>query len=73
MFPYKNLYSSIDFYFILSFLFPTPSYFSLFFKLFPTGVIHMSHKLELEFLWLLKRHSEVNPLILIFPTGELVV
>lgn len=23
----------------------------------------MSHKLALEFLWLLKRHSEVNPLI----------
>lgn len=33
----------------------------------------MSHKLELKVSWLLKRHSEVNPLILTFPAEELVV
>lgn len=33
----------------------------------------MSHRLELKFPWLLKRHTEVNPLIFIFPKGDLVV
>lgn len=67
----KNLYTILDSYFILSLLFPIPSYY--YFFLFQTGAIHMSDKLELKFLWLLKRHLEVNPLVCTFPAGELVV
>lgn len=63
-----NLFSSFVFYFNLSFLFPTPS------------SLHFSNRSDscntdenLKFPWLLKRHTEVNLLILLFSTGEFVV